>query len=72
MSAMFIYASSLTNIDGASGWDTSKVTTMAYMFRNCKNISSLNPIFDWDVTSLTTKTNMFTGIPSSVTRPGWY
>ena len=39
MSGMFSECSSLANIDGASNWDTSSVTNMSQMFRNCRNAS---------------------------------
>ena len=71
MSYMF-KGTKITNIDALSGWDTSKVTNMSYMFSSCNSITSLNPIFNWDTSSLTSKSGMFNGIPSSVTRPGWY
>ena len=72
MSFMFRSASSLTNIDGASGWDTSKVTNMRSMFQNDRQITSLRPIFNWTVQSTANMSDMFNNIPASVKRPGWY
>ena len=72
MSNMFYGARALADIDGASGWDTSKVTNMRSMFQNDRQITSLRPIFNWTVQSTANMSDMFNNIPASVKRPGWY
>ena len=52
MSYMFQNCSSLGDIDGASDWDTSKVTNMSYMFRNCTALSDINGASSWNTTQV--------------------
>ena len=57
---IFQYCSGLTSLD-LSGWDTSKVTYMGYMFYDCSGLTSLD-LSGWDIKSSVTNTNgMFDG-----------
>ena len=51
-----LYSLEVVNI---SGWDTSNVTTMAYMFSQCKNLKNIIGIENLDVSKLETANFMF-------------
>ena len=47
------------NFDGLETWDTSNVTTMAYMFLQAEHFN--HPIGNWDVSNVTNMEYMFAG-----------
>ena len=44
-----------------SGWDTSKVTTMRGMFRNCSKLTTLGDLPSWDTSKVNDMNSMFLG-----------
>ena len=57
-SYLFYNAKSLTNIDALSGWDTSSVTDMSYMFSS-SGITDIDGASNWDTSSVTNMSCMF-------------
>lgn len=53
----YAYPSGSYSLD-LSGWDTSKVTTMAYMFYYCNALTSLD-VSNWDTKRVSDMSNMF-------------
>ena len=56
--------SGLTSLD-LSGWNTSNVTNMGYMFSGCTSLTSLD-LSGWDTSKVTFSTSMFDGCPNSL------
>ena len=54
-------------------WDTSRLTTLEDMFRDCKNLTRIRDINKWDVSNCESLTAMFTGCESltSLDLSGW-
>ena len=50
--SLFEYDSSLSDLTGLEGWNTSKIENMSYMFAGC-NLKSLTPLASWNTSSLT-------------------
>lgn len=55
----FGYCFSLSDISGLANVDTSKMTTMAFMFYGDSSLSDLSSIANWDTSSVTSMSNMF-------------
>ena len=54
---MFSGAKSLTNIDGATNWDTSSVTNMGSMFYNASSLTNIDGATNWDTSSVKNTAN---------------
>ena len=57
VTSMFAYNVSLEGGFNTSDWDTSRVTTMDYLFYNCFKLKELN-VVNWDMSSVTTISHM--------------
>ena len=60
MSDLFRNCSLLTSLD-VSGWDTSKVTNMSYMFAYCTSLETIHVGNGWSTVAVTSSNNMFSG-----------
>ncbi len=56
---LFRSASNLTDISGLTGWDTSNVTNMSYMFYIATNLTDISPLKDWNTSNVTNMSYMF-------------
>ena len=63
-SYLFDNAKALTNIDGASGWDTSSVTNMDSMFYRATSLTNIDGASNWDTSKVTNMSQMFNGASS--------
>ena len=63
-SNMFYNFQSLTNIDGATNWDTSSVTNMSYMFQSASSLININGATNWNTSNVTNMRSMFSGATS--------
>jgi len=72
MLGMLTICTSLTTVD-MTGWDTSSVTTMAFMFQNSTALTSITGLGGLDVSAVTTMFNMFSGASkiTSIDTTGW-
>ena len=63
LSNLFSGDTSLTNIDGLSGWASTvnNVTSMERMFVNCKNLQNVDGLANWNLEKLTTMKQAFYG-----------
>jgi len=64
MAYMFHNASSLTNIDGAANWDTSRVTSMRSIFSGASSLTNIDGAANWDTSSVNDMSYMFYGASS--------
>ena len=72
-SGMFSDCSLLCNLDDISEWDTSNITDMSFMFRNC-TLLSLPDLSKWNLINVTNIKYMFSGCKSLKSLPdlsGW-
>ena len=69
---MFSDCSSLTSVN-MSGWNTSNVTNMSYMFNGCSSMPSLDFVKSFDTSKVTSFQSMFCGCSSvkSFDLAGW-
>ena len=55
---MFYNCDGLTTLD-VSGWDTSNISDMGYMFRTCNNITSITGLNNWNTSHVVNMAYMF-------------
>ena len=58
-SSAFYYNAALTNIDGASTWNTSSVTNMGSMFSRAFALTNIDGASTWNTSSVTNMSSMF-------------
>ena len=58
MYSMFNFCTGLTSLD-LSGFNTSKVTNMEYMFYGCRNLTTIYAGSGWSTNAVTSSTDMF-------------
>ena len=56
---MFLQAKNLKNVNGASNWNTSSVTTMRRMFEDATTLSDISGMSGWNVSNVTNMAGMF-------------
>ena len=61
---LFAYNAALTDVSGASDWDSSNVYSMNCMFRHNPALSDLTPLSNWDTGSLLFMIMMFAEDPA--------
>ena len=57
-SYMFYNFNSLTDVEDIKNWNTSSVTNMYYMFRNCDGLTNID-LSTWNVSKVTDMRYMF-------------
>ena len=56
---LFRSASNLTDISGLTGWDTSNLKNISYMFYGTSNLTDISPLKDWNTSKVKDMRYMF-------------
>lgn len=61
MTGMFRECAKLTDISALSNWNTSRVSSIGYLFYDCTNLANIDALKNWDVSNNTSLTYTFCG-----------
>ena len=61
MIGMFRECAKLSDISALSNWDTSRVSSIGYLFYDCSNLASIDALKNWDVSNNTSLSYTFSG-----------